>query len=105
MGLIGGGRKTVPLVALSSELVSPTSDTNKNSSVLAVNLAVVAATSTLTKLHDEKKAMAPCLFSLYGKFGWDQISDEDCAAGLQKMAVNDPAEHLSGGLTSQLQAY
>eukprot|EP00957_Ditylum_brightwellii_P189661 14437165-Ditylum_brightwellii.AAC.1 len=82
MGLIGGGRKTVPLLALSGELFSPTSDTNKNSSGLAANLAVVAATSILTELCVKKKAMSSSLSSLYGKFSWGQISDEDCAAGL-----------------------
>eukprot|EP00957_Ditylum_brightwellii_P185201 14103582-Ditylum_brightwellii.AAC.1 len=96
MGLIGGGRKTVPLAALSSELFSLTSDAHKNSSVLAANLAVVVATSILTKLYDNKKATVSYLSGLDGKFSWGQISNEDCAAGLQKMAVNDPVEHSFG---------
>eukprot|EP00957_Ditylum_brightwellii_P039968 3025761-Ditylum_brightwellii.AAC.1 len=49
--------------------------------------------------------MASYLSSLDGKFSWGQVSDEDFAAGLEKMTVNDPAEHSLGGLTSQLQAY
>eukprot|EP00957_Ditylum_brightwellii_P094191 7171316-Ditylum_brightwellii.AAC.1 len=64
MGLICGGRKTAPPVALSSELFSSTSDANKNSSVLTANLAVVAATFILTKLCDKKKATASYLSSL-----------------------------------------
>eukprot|EP00957_Ditylum_brightwellii_P037670 2848862-Ditylum_brightwellii.AAC.1 len=91
MGLIGGGKKTVPLVALINEFFSPTSDTNKNSSVLAANLAVVAVASLLTKLCDKKKNTSSYLSSL--------------DAGLQKMAVNDLVECLFGGLTLELQAY
>mmetsp|Transcript_13403 Transcript_13403/g.29103 ORF Transcript_13403/g.29103 Transcript_13403/m.29103 type:complete len:910 (+) Transcript_13403:516-3245(+) len=105
MAVIGGGDKAFPFSALRAELFSPSSQTNKDSTVIATSLASVAAASILSELRDEKKATASYLSSLEGVFSWGQTSAIDHAAGMRKKASNDDAERAFGNLTSQLQFY
>ena len=90
---------------LRSELFTPTLPTNIESSTVAKKLSTNVADALLVELRDTRKATSKYLSSSKSKCCWGNTSPEDRVAGLNKMAVNDPAERSFGALTGQLQIY
>ena len=106
MSLVAGtDSKVVHFSKLGCELFPPTIITNKASSTTAVELGIIAVNALLVELQDTRKATSKYLSSIQGEYCWENTPSEDCVAGLQKMAVNDPAERSFGALTGQLQSF
>ena len=97
--------KVVPLSKLRDELFSPISITNQSTSSLSIELGILSATAILTELRDHTKATASYLSSVGGKFSWANTSNESNMNGMNKFAVNDPAESSFGGTTRQIQYF
>ena len=88
-----------------NELFEPTTQTNIDSSTITKYLAVAAANALLEELRDTRKATSKYLSSSQSEFCWGGITPKNHTAGLNKMAVNDPAERSFGALTGQLQSF
>ena len=68
-------------------------------------LGKIAAYAILSELRDDKKATSSYLTSVSGKHCWENMSEQHKEHGIEKMAVNDPAESSFGGVTSQLRSF
>jgi hypothetical protein len=90
---------------LRAELFHPTDEDNKDSTEVSIELGALAATTILTELRDPKKATSRHLTSTDGKLSWGNTSIEEHTASMRKMAVNDPAESMFGGLTREVQVF
>ena len=93
-------KKLVPLAKLRNELFSIESESNQETAELTQKLAIIAATALLVELRDKRKATVEYLSSKNGKSSWHNTSIDEHKAGLQKIAVNDPAESSFGGTTT-----
>ena len=97
--------KVVHFTKIRSELFSPVSITNRNTSDMASKLGSIAAAALLCELQDERKATSEHLSSASGKFCWQNSDISYHKNGLGKLAVNDPSESSFGGTTRQLQCF
>ena len=86
-------------------LFSPEDDTNKETSTMIGEMAVTAAKALLVDIRDGGKSMAEHLSSAGGRLCWDNTYNDDHAASLFKMAVNNPAERCFGSMIGQIQSY
>ena len=68
-------------------------------------MACEVAECIIKELHDPRKATSDYLLSVEGQFSWGQTTDDEHAACIGKMAINDPEESPFASLTCELQSF